>query len=250
MSGETSAEDLLVLHGLEAGHGGTAVVHGIDLRVGPGEVVALLGPNGAGKTTTLLTVSGLLPLLGGEVTVLGQRLARRRRVRPDKVIELVRRGLAHVPEDRALFFDLTVRENIRLGHARGDRGGLDRALDLFPVLRPMLDRKAGLLSGGEQQMLALARALVGSPRLLMVDELSLGLAPIIVESLLPVLRTVARETGAGVLVVEQHVGLVLDVSDRAYLLDRGRIVLHDSAAALAADPDRLRAGYFGQARPA
>lgn len=247
----TGGEAVLDVRELVAGYDGVAVVHGLDLHVDRGEVVALLGANGAGKTTTLLTISGLLPRLGGSVEVLGEAVALRRRPRAATVIGLARRGLAHVPEDRALFADLTAGENIRLGQSRRSTDAdLDRVLDLFPALRPILDRPAGLLSGGEQQMLTLARALVSQPRLLLVDELSLGLAPIIVEALLPVLRSVAAETGAGVLVVEQHVNMALAVADRAYVLDRGRLVATDIAAVLAADPDRLRAGYFGQSRPA
>ncbi len=236
----------LELHGLSAGYGGVAVVHDVDLTVAPGEVVALLGANGAGKSTLLRTVSGLLPHLGGDLVVLGERVPRRRSPRARDATALVRRGVAHVPEDRGLFFDLTVREHLRLGRRRGGAGRpLDEVLGWFPDLGRMLDRRAGLLSGGQQQMLALARAVAVAPRLLLVDELSLGLAPTIVERLLPVLRTIADATGTAMVVVEQHVALVLEVADRGAVLQRGRLVTVGSAADLRARPDLLQAGYLG-----
>ena len=238
----------LELRGLSAGYDGIAVVHDLDLTVAPGEVVALLGSNGAGKTTTLLAVSGLLPALGGEILVGGQPVAQRRRVRGAKVAALARTGVAHVPEDRGLFNELTVAEHLRLGRT-GDRPPIDddQLHTWFPALVDLADRRAGLLSGGEQQMLALARALVGRPSLLLVDEMSLGLAPIIVERLLPVLRSVADDTGCAVVLVEQHVGLALEVADRGYVLTRGRIDLAGTAAELLAQRARLEADYLGDA---
>jgi branched-chain amino acid transport system ATP-binding protein len=244
-----SGDTVLSVRGLSAGYDGIAVVHDVDLRVDAGEVVALLGANGAGKTTTLLTVSGLVPKLGGTIEVAGEATHERRRVRVADVWQLARRGVAHVPEDRGLFFDLTATENLRLG--RPARGGtvvpMDQILAWFPALEKVLDRKAGLLSGGEQQMLALARAVIGTPRLLLVDEMSLGLAPIIVEQLLPVLRSIASETGAGIVLVEQHVGLVLTVADRAYLLSQGRVAFDGTAAELQDRPELLESGYLGEA---
>jgi branched-chain amino acid transport system ATP-binding protein len=232
---------VLRLDGLHAGYGKATVVRDLDLHVDEGEIVALLGPNGAGKTTTLLTISGFLAPLGGRIEVLGATLGRSR---PD---EVAARGVAHVTEDRSLFYGLTVAQNLRLGRRRGMPRRADDVLELFPALRACLHRRAGLLSGGEQQMLALARALASAPRLLMVDEMSLGLAPVVVERLVGSLTRVAREDGVGVLLVEQHVELALDLADRAYVLNHGRLVLEGPAGELARRADLLEAGYLGAA---
>ncbi len=243
----TAVSPALTLRGLSAGHDGVAVVHEVDLQVAPGEVVALLGANGAGKSTLLRTVSGLLPRLGGHLEVLGDPVPFRRTMRGRDVTRLVRSGLAHVPEDRGLFFDLTVAEHLRLARRRGQPGrSNDELFEWFGGLRRLADRRAGKLSGGEQQMLALARALAAAPRILLVDEMSLGLAPIVVERLLPVLRRIADDTGTAMVLVEQHVALVLEIADRGVVLQRGRIVEQGSAADLVERRAAIEAGYLGE----
>lgn len=234
---------LLEISEMSTGYNGVSVVRNLNLHVDEGEVVALLGPNGAGKTTTLLTTSAMNPILTGDIKVLGRSIKGRR---PHHV---ARGGLAHVPEDRSLFFQLTVRENLRLRAPRGS-AALEQALEYFPALGALMDRRAGLLSGGEQQMLAMARALTVKPKLLMVDEMSLGLAPIIVERLLPILRDIATRSGTGILLVEQHVHLALEVADRAYVLSHGDLVMEGSAAYLRANSHLLESSYLGDGGPA
>jgi branched-chain amino acid transport system ATP-binding protein len=233
------SDPALAIERLTAGYEDAAVVRELDLSVGEGEVVALLGANGAGKTTTLRVISGIVHPMAGSVVFAGRDLA------GASVSGRARMGIAHVPESRGLFFGLTVAEHFRLGH-RGERLDSEAAYRYFPALAELRDRRCGLLSGGEQQMLAVARALARHPKLLLLDELSLGLAPLIVEGLLPVVRDYATETGCGVLLVEQHIQLALKIADRGYVLSHGEIVLHDRAEALRGNRDLLLASYFGE----
>jgi len=232
-------EPVLRLDALTAGYDGPPVVRDVSLTVDPGEVVAVLGANGAGKSTTLRAISGLLPTATGTVTLAGQPLTK------VSAAARARLGIAHVPEGRGVFAGLTVAEHLRLGY-RGERLDAALAYQYFPALAELRDRRAGLLSGGEQQMLAMGRALARHPRLLLLDELSLGLAPIIVERLLPIVRAYADSAGCGVLLVEQHVGLALDIADRGYVLSRGAISPGRAAADLRADQALILAGYLGE----
>jgi ABC-type branched-subunit amino acid transport system ATPase component len=233
---------LLQATGLSAGYNGQPVVRDLDVEVQPGEVVALFGPNGAGKTTTLLTLAGELAPIAGEVMMDGKPA-------PSALHRRARNGLSFVTEERSVFMEMTVDENLRV--ARVDKA---RALELFPELEPLMNRRAGLLSGGEQQMLTLGRALARRPRLLLVDELSLGLAPLIVRRLLQALRT-AADGGVGVLLVEQHVDQALKQADRVYVMERGLVILKGPKSEVADRVHEIEASYLGaagghKARPA
>ena len=232
---------LLELSDVRSGYAGVPAVLGVSLRVEPGEVVALLGPNGAGKTTTLLATAGALRLLGGDVMFDGRSI---RRLPPHRIAH---RGLALVPEGRGLFRQLTVKENLDLVRRRTHSGPSRDVLSVFPALESLLPRRVGLLSGGEQQMLALARALLARPKLLMVDELSLGLAPALVEQLFPAVRRLALDEGMAILLVEQHVHMALAFSDRVYVLSRGRVTLEGPADELRSRTDLFEASYIGAA---
>jgi branched-chain amino acid transport system ATP-binding protein len=230
----------LRVEALEAGYGKAQVLFGVDLEVVENELVALLGANGAGKTTLLRAISGLVRPWSGRVLLEGQDL---RGLSPAK---RARMGLGHVPEGRQLFPLMTVEENLRLGAAflapGREREGYERVYGLFPRLAERRRQLAGTLSGGEQQMLAIGRALMGFPKILLVDEPSLGLSPRLAEEVLRALKAVAKE-GVGVLLVEQNVALTLDVAERGYVLEHGKVVLEGPASGLAQDP-RVREAYL------
>jgi len=233
---------MLEVRDLCVSYGGMPALKGISLTVAAGEIVALLGNNGAGKTTTLKTVSGLLVPRAGEVLLDGEPL----RGTPPHLI--VRKGIAHVPEGRHVFNRLTVRENLEMGaYARSDprvAADLDRVLALFPRLRERRRQTAGTLSGGEQQMLAIGRALMASPRLLLLDEPSMGLAPLLVEQIFETVQSINRQ-GTTILLVEQNAALALEVAKRAYVLETGTIVLSGTAADLVRNED-VRRAYLGE----
>jgi branched-chain amino acid transport system ATP-binding protein len=223
------------------GYGGVAVARDVALEAHAGRVVTILGPNGAGKTTLLMTLAGFLPPVGGTITVDGAA------VRGGSARRLNRAGVVLVPDHRALFTQLSTLENLAVAKRACKRPGpsLDDVLGLFPALAERRRLPAGMLSGGEQQMLALARALVQGPRVLLIDEMSMGLAPVIVEALMPVIRGIADDAGAAVVLVEQHVRLALEVADEAVVMVHGNVALRDRASALRDDPAALEAAYLG-----
>lgn len=239
-----AARPLLEVEDLEAGYGLIPVLHGVSLSVGAGETVALLGPNGAGKSTTLRAVSGLLHPRRGRILLDGRPI---HHLPPHAIARL---GLAHVPEGRGILGRLTVRENLELGffpHGRREalRHDLARVVELFPRLGERLDQLAGTLSGGEQQMLAIGRALMSHPRLLLLDEPSMGLAPVLVEAIYAVLPEIAA-TGAAILLVEQNVPLALAVASRGYVLEAGQVVAAAPAHELLGS-EAVRRAYLGEA---
>ena len=234
---------LLTVEGLRAGYGPIDALHDIALTVDAGEVVALIGANGAGKTTTLMTLSGVIRARAGRVTFDGQDITRR----PPH--EVVRLGLAQSPEGRKIFPRLTVLENLQMGaftrtDAPGVRDDIEKAFALFPILRERAGQHGGLLSGGQQQMLAIARALMARPKLLLLDEPSLGLAPQIVVQIFGVIRDLNKQ-GTSVLLVEQNARMALKVAHRGYVLETGRVTLADRAETLLNDA-RVRAAYLGE----
>ncbi len=224
---------VLAARGVAAGYHGRAVIEDVSIELRAGQVLALLGANGAGKTTTVLTLAGEVRPLRGTVEQRGRAVTAPLYVR-------ARRGMRLVTEERSVFMALSAEDNLRLAHR--DIGPCVR---LFPELEPVLGRRAGLLSGGEQQMLTLARALVGEPSVILIDELSLGLAPIIVSRLVSAVRA-AADRGCAVLLVEQQTRHALEIADRACVMRRGRIALEGGAKELAADPARVEASYLGE----
>jgi len=227
---------------LAGGRGRTVVFRSIDFDVQAGRVLALLGPNGAGKTTLLLTLAGLLPWTDGSIAVDGTPL---RCGRPHQANEA---GVVLVPDNRCLFTSLTVERNLQVAARRHGLVPKDM-LDIFPALEKRWKVKGGALSGGEQQMLVMARALIQQPKVLLVDEMSMGLAPLAVEQLFEAVRRIAADHDTAVVLVEQHVNLALDVADDAIVLNRGTIVVRDTSDALLGDP-RIELAYFGDALPA
>jgi branched-chain amino acid transport system ATP-binding protein len=233
---------LLEAERLEAQYGWTKVLHGLGFAVEAGGITTILGANGAGKTTTLRAVCGMVKT-SGEIRFDG------RRIDGQATEDIVRLGIAHVPEGRGTFVSLTVEENLRLGaYGRRERGGLDhdfeRVYGYFPVLRERRAQVAGTLSGGEQQMLAVARALMLRPRLLLLDEPSLGLAPLVVREIFRIVRAINRDEGVSVLLVEQNAAIALSLADHAYLLETGRVVMSGPAVDLRRD-ESIRRSYLG-----
>ncbi len=231
---------MLRLEKLSAGYRRLQILHGIDLEVGKGEVVALIGANGAGKTTTLRAISGLISPTEGDIVFDGDSIGG---LRPDLV---VRKGLVHVPQDRALFGRLTVAENLTMGaftRRRATTSALDEVLDLFPILAERKAQRADTMSGGQQQMLAIGRALMARPRLLTLDEPSIGLAPQLVAQVLRAVTQI-RDAGVTVLIVEQNASQTLAISDRAYVMESGTIAVQGTGTELAND-DRVRTAYLG-----
>lgn len=223
---------LIEARSLSTGYGKMAVVRELDLHVGTGEVVALIGANGAGKTTTLLTLAGELKPMAGEVRFLGSQTS-------DSMHKRCRNGLGFLTEERSVIMGMSVKDNLKLAGVAPSV-----ACGYFPALEAILGRRAGLCSGGEQQMLSLARALGRDPKILLADELSLGLAPIIVANILRALRAAVDDRGLGVLLVEQHVRQALDVADRVYVMERGRIVLSGTVDEVSGQIDRIESAYL------
>ena len=236
------SETLLQVRGLHAQYGSTKVLHGIDFDVRKGGITTILGANGAGKTTTLRAMCGMVKT-GGEVTLAGERIDGK----PTESI--VRMGVAHVPDGRGTFMNFTVEENLRIGaYTRSDRGQVqadyERIYGYFPQLRERRRQQAGTLSGGEQQMLAVSRALMLKPRLLLLDEPSFGLAPLIVRELFEIFRTINQADGISMLLVEQNAALALRLADHAYLLETGRVVISGTADSIR-NNESVRRSYLG-----
>ena len=238
----SSAPALLSVDNLSAGYGKIRALHGVSLRVPQARIVCVLGANGAGKTTLMRALSGLLPVSDGKAIFDGQSIAN------VPAEALVRRGIAHVPQGRMVFAQLTVRDNLVLGGytrpAAEVRDDIDRVLGYFPRLKERITSRAGTLSGGEQQMLAIARGLLAKPRLLMLDEPSMGVAPILKDAIFETLRDIRDRENLTLLIVEQDADIALDISDEGYVIETGRVVMQGPAAELAGNED-IRRAYLG-----
>lgn len=239
---------MLEIQNLHVAYGGVAALHGISLQVPAGGIVTLIGGNGAGKSSTLRAISGIARATSGSVVFEGRDITNK------PAHEIVALGLAHSPEGRMVFSNLTVLENLRMGaHLRRDRTGIgsdmERAFSLFPRLKERLSQPAGTLSGGEQQMLAIARALMSKPKCLLLDEPSLGIAPILVQTIFSRIVEINRDLGLTILLVEQNANLALRVASHGYVLETGRVILDDTAANLRSNP-AVRSAYLGESPPA
>ena len=237
------AQTLLKVSGLQVAYGGIQAVKGVDLHVNEGELVTLIGSNGAGKTTTMKAITGTLPMLGGDIEYLGKSIKGR------GAWDLVKDGLAMVPEGRGVFARMTITENLQMGaYIRSDKAGIAQDIEamfvLFPRLRERKDQLAGTMSGGEQQMLAMGRGLMSRPKVLLLDEPSMGLSPIMVDKIFEVVRDVSAR-GVTILLVEQNASRALGIADRGYVMESGNVTMNGEAKALLNDP-RVRAAYLGE----
>jgi branched-chain amino acid transport system ATP-binding protein len=237
------ANTLLKISGLKVAYGGIQAVKGVDLHVNEGELVTLIGSNGAGKTTTMKAITGTLPMVDGDIEYLGKS------IRGKGAWDLVKEGLAMVPEGRGVFTRMTITENLQMGaYIRSDKAGIaediEKMFTIFPRLRERKDQLAGTMSGGEQQMLAMGRALMSRPKVLMLDEPSMGLSPIMVDKIFEVVRDVYAR-GVTVLLVEQNASRALGIADRGYVMESGIVTMNGDAKKLLDDP-RVRAAYLGE----
>ena len=234
---------MLRMHGVQAFYGNIQSLHDINLEIKQGEIITLIGANGAGKSTTLMSISGIVQPSGGKILFMGKPI---HNLRPDKIVS---KGICQVPEGRHIFPDLTVLENLDMGaFLRNDRQGikddLEYVFELFPLLSERISQAGGTLSGGEQQMLAISRALMGRPKLLLLDEPSLGLAPLVIKQIFEIIKKINKEHQTTIFLVEQNANMALHVADRGYVMENGRVVLTDTAENLLVD-ERIKQAYLG-----
>ena len=240
---KTTSPTLLKITGLQVAYGGIKAVKGVDLHVNEGELVTLIGSNGAGKTTTMKAITGSLPIADGDIEYLGKS------IKGKGAWDLVKDGLAMVPEGRGVFARMTITENLQMGaYIRNDKAGIasdiEKMFTIFPRLRERKDQLAGTMSGGEQQMLAMGRALMSRPKVLLLDEPSMGLSPIMVDKIFEVVRDVSAQ-GVTILLVEQNASRALGIADRGYVMESGAVTMNGAAKELLSDP-RVRAAYLGE----